>query len=101
LITEQSVSALYIAAIGPSILVVTLFILVILFKARTAAPVDPDRPRIPLREKLKTVVDLTPTAVLILIVLGTIYGGLATATESAALGVVGAMVFAAIEGKLS
>ncbi len=34
-------------------------------------------------------------------VLGTIYGGLATATESAALGVVGAIVFAAIEGKLS
>jgi TRAP-type C4-dicarboxylate transport system permease large subunit len=34
-------------------------------------------------------------------VLGTIYGGLATATESAALGVIGSMVFAAIEGKLS
>ncbi len=33
--------------------------------------------------------------------LGTIYGGLATATESAALGVVGAMIFAAIEGKLT
>src|SRR5215204_2756074 len=42
-----------------------------------------------------------PDAILILVVLGTIYGGLATATESAALGVVGAMIFAAIEGKLS
>ncbi|HKS61147.1 MAG TPA: TRAP transporter large permease subunit, partial [Xanthobacteraceae bacterium] len=101
LITETSVSALYLAAVGPSLLVVALFILVILLKARTAAPVDADRPRIPLREKLKTIVDLAPTAILILIVLGTIYGGLATATESAALGVVGAIVFAAIEGKLS
>jgi C4-dicarboxylate transporter DctM subunit len=101
LITETSVSTLYIAAVGPSILVVALFILVIFAKARTAAPVDADRPRIPLREKLRTIVDLTPTALLILIVLGTIYGGLATATESAALGVIGAMVFAAIEGKLS
>ena len=101
LITETSVSALYLAAVGPSLLVVALFILVILLKARTAAPTDAARPRIPLREKLKTIADLLPTAILILLVLGTIYGGLATATESAALGVFGAMVFAAIEGKLS
>jgi len=101
LITETSVSALYLAAVGPSVLVVALFILVILLKARSAAPVDANRPRIPFREKLKTVVDLAPTAILILVVLGTIYGGLATATESAALGVVGAIIFAAIEGKLS
>jgi C4-dicarboxylate transporter DctM subunit len=101
LITETSVSALYLAAVGPSLLVVALFIGVILWKAKTAAPVDANRPRIPLRDKLKTIVDLLPTATLILVVLGTIYGGLATATESAALGVVGAMIFAAIEGKLT
>ena len=45
LITETSVSALYLAAVGPSILVVALFILVILLKARTAAPVDADARR--------------------------------------------------------
>ncbi len=101
LITETSVSALYLAAVGPSILVVVLFILVILFKARTAAPIDETKPKIPFREKLKSIVDLMPTAILILVVLGTIYGGLATATESAALGVIGSMIFAAIEGKLS
>jgi len=101
LITETSVSALYLAAVGPSVLVVALFILVILLKARTAAPVDAARPRIPLRDKLRTIVDLLPTAILIVVVLGTIYGGLATATESAALGVIGAMIFAAIEGKLT
>jgi tripartite ATP-independent transporter DctM subunit len=101
LITETSVSALYLAAVGPSILVVALFILVILFKARTAAPIDKTKPRIPFREKLKSLIDLMPTAILILVVLGTIYGGLATATESAALGVIGSMIFAAIEGKLS
>ena len=101
LITETSVSALYLAAVGPSILVVALFIGVILWKARTDAPVDATKPKIPLRDKLKTIVDLMPTAILILVVLGTIYGGLATATESAALGVVGAMIFAAIEGKLT
>ncbi len=101
LITETSVGDLYVAAIGPSILVVALFTGVILWKANTAAPARPERTVIPLRAKLRALKDLVPTISLILIVLGTIYGGLATPTESAALGVVGAIVFAAIEGKLS
>lgn len=101
LITETSVGALYVAAVGPSLLVVLLFTAVILVHglrggraARAAAP-------LPLPEKLRSLVDLIPTAALILLVLGTIYGGLATPTESAALGVVGALVFAALAGKLS
>ncbi|QCI65023.1 TRAP transporter large permease [Phreatobacter stygius] len=101
LITETSVGALYIAAVGPSILVVLLFTLVILLKAKTAAPRDLTAPKIPMCEKLASLVDLAPTAALILIVLGTIYGGLATPTESAALGVIAAILFAAIGGKLS
>ena len=56
---------------------------------------------IPMGEKLRSLVDLVPTAILILLVLGTIYTGLATPTESAALGVVGAMCFAALSGKLT
>lgn len=101
LITETSVGALYLAAIGPSILVVLLFVGVIVLRAKTAAPRDDNAPAIPLSEKLRSLKELLPTATLILLVLGTIYGGLATPTESAALGVVGAMVFAAIERKLT
>ena len=101
LITETSVGALYLAAVGPSLLVVALFVLVILLKARKSAPIDREAPRLPLSVKLRSLVDLTPTAILIVVVLGTIYGGLATATESAALGVVGAMIFAALAGKLT
>jgi tripartite ATP-independent transporter DctM subunit len=101
LITETSVGTLYIAALGPSLLVVVLFTLVILLRARQAAPRDPDGPRYSWGEKLRSLVDLIPTAFLILIVLGTIYGGLATATESAALGVVAAIGLAALDGKLS
>ncbi len=101
LITETSVGELYLAAIGPSLLVVALFTAVIVGRARTAAPVDRAAQRIPLAAKLASLRDLLPTATLILLVLGTIYGGLATPTESAALGVVGAMAFAALEGRLS
>ncbi len=42
-----------------------------------------------------------PTTLLILLVLGTIYAGLATPTEAAALGVVGAIVFAALGRRLT
>lgn len=98
LITETSVGALYLAAVGPSILVIALFTAVILLK-RGAAP--PPGPIIPLSEKLRGLVGLLPTLVLILVVLGTIYAGLATPTESAALGVVAAIVIAIVERRFS
>ncbi|HEY4251384.1 MAG TPA: TRAP transporter large permease, partial [Roseomonas sp.] len=99
LITETSVGALYIAAILPSVLVTGLFLGVIVLHGLRHPMVKP--PSLPLRDKLRALLDLIPTLLLILLVLGSIYGGYATPTEAAALGVVGAGVFAAIEGKLS
>ncbi len=58
-------------------------------------------PAVPLAAKLRSLRDLGPTAALIALVLGSIYAGWATPTEAAALGVVGAMFFAAVEGKLT
>jgi tripartite ATP-independent transporter DctM subunit len=57
--------------------------------------------KLPLAMKLRALVDLVPTILLILLVLGSIYGGFATPTEAAALGVVGAAFFAALDGKLT
>ncbi len=99
LITETSVGALYIAAVGPSILVVLLFTAVI-FMHGLRHPLPPPAP-VPLSVKIASLLDLIPTVILILLVLGTIYAGVATPTESAALGVVGSIVFAAIARKLS
>jgi tripartite ATP-independent transporter DctM subunit len=99
LITETSVGALYIAAALPSLLVTGLFILVILAHG-LANPMERPPP-LPLSVKLRATLELIPTLLLMLLVLGSIYAGLATPTEAAALGVVGAAVFAAIEGKLT
>lgn len=99
LITETSVGALYVAAIGPSLLVVLLFTAVILWHG-LRHPL-PKPAALPLLVKLKGLVDLLPTLALILVVLGTIYTGLATPTESAALGVVASIIAAALAGKLS
>jgi tripartite ATP-independent transporter DctM subunit len=98
LMTETSVGALYLAALGPALLMVALFTAVILLN-RKAAP--PPSERIPLREKLRALVGLIPIILLIMVVLGTIYAGLATPTESAALGVVASLGIAAAEGRFS
>jgi C4-dicarboxylate transporter, DctM subunit len=98
LITETSVGALYKAAIGPSILVVALFLLLIaIHGVRLHEPVEQPAPW---GEKLRALIDLVPTIVLIVLVLGSIYAGWATPTESAALGVVGALVIALLSRRL-
>ena len=102
LITETSVGALYIAAIGPSILVVVLFILVILwYSVRLNLRAEPTAVAVTWRDKVASLSDLLPTALLIGLVLGTIYAGVATPTESAALGVAGSLVLSLIDRKLN
>jgi tripartite ATP-independent transporter DctM subunit len=100
LLTDTSVGKLYLAALGPSLLVLLLFIAVILWHGlrtgRSERAQGPESPGF-----VRVIVDLVPTTVLIGLVLGTIYAGLATPTESAAFGVVGAVVFALIGGKFS
>ncbi len=100
LMTETSVGKLYIAAIVPSVLVCLLFFAVI-FMHGLRLPNKEKPPAATTREKWESLVDLMPTTLLILIVLGTIYGGIATPTEAAALGVVASIVFALVARKLS
>ena len=100
LMTETSVGKMYIAAIVPSALVCLLFFAVILIHG-LRRPNKETPPRATTRERWQSLVDLLPTSLLILIVLGTIYGGIATPTEAAALGVVAAIVFALVARKLS
>lgn len=100
LITETSVGKLYLAAVGPSLLVVLLFMsFIFIHGMRTRSK---ERfPGLTLAQALHALLDLVPTAILVFLVLGSIYAGFATATESAALGVAGAAGLAAIRGKLS
>ena len=102
LITETSVGALYIAAIGPSILVVLLFILVILYYSyKLGLHGEAQGARVTWRDRLGSLADLMPTALLIGLVLGTIYAGWATPTESAALGVAGSIILSLVDRKLN
>ncbi|KAA2211648.1 TRAP transporter large permease [Teichococcus oryzae] len=99
LITETSVGALYIAALLPSILVTLLFAGVITLHGLRNPLAKPAA--LPLSVKLRSLVGLLPTMALIVMVLGSIYGGYATPTEAAALGVAGAAFFALVERRLT
>jgi tripartite ATP-independent transporter DctM subunit len=101
LITETSVGKLYLAAFIPGFLMAGLFMLVILGYSLVAGTPGGHEESITWRARVVGLWDLVPTLVLILLVLGTIYAGVATPTEAAALGVLGALVFAAIAGRLT
>ena len=100
LFTETSVGQLYAAAFVAGALITALFVAFIfayslIRREREVAP------PMPWRLRLASLVDLLPTAALILLVLGTIYFGYATPTESAALGVTGALLLAALDRRLT
>jgi tripartite ATP-independent transporter DctM subunit len=101
LITETSVGALYLAAIGPSVLVVVLFLAVIFYYSIKLKISAENSTTLTWSAKLLSLIDLFPTLLLIGLVLGTIYAGWATPTESAALGVAGSIVLALVDRKLS
>jgi C4-dicarboxylate transporter DctM subunit len=100
LMTETSVGKMYIAAVLPSALVCGLFFLVIFLHGWRLRD-GPKAPKASVEEKLRSIVDLVPTSLLIFIVLGTIYAGIATPTEAAALGVSASCLFAVITRKLN
>jgi tripartite ATP-independent transporter DctM subunit len=99
---DVSIAHLFIAGIVPGILLAGLFMGYIAWWAlRNPQDVPaPDR-RMTLREKLHEARHLIPVMLLIAAVLGSIYTGFATATEAAAVGVVGALILSALQGSLS
>ncbi|MBU4529016.1 MAG: TRAP transporter large permease subunit [Hoeflea sp.] len=99
-----SVGDLFAGALLPGMLLVGLYLAYVLFKAVTdpascpATPVPADEKGDLLREVFTA---LVPPLLLILAVLGSILGGIATPTEAASVGAVGAMVLAALRWRLS
>lgn len=100
--TNTSVGQLYAAAVIPGILMTLLFMATIVL----IALVRPDLVRTRevqdrLAVRLRRLVDLLPPLVIFGIIMGSIYSGWATVTESAALACVAALPIAALYGNLS
>ena len=98
---DVSISELFIAGVIPGVLLALLFSGYIaawaLLNPRLVPPADAP---LSLREKLHQSRNLIPVVVLIGAVLGSIYAGIATATEAAAVGVLGSLLISAVQGSL-
>ncbi len=99
---DVSIAQLFIAGIMPGLLLAGIFMLyVIVWALFNPNQVPPADPALTLVQKLKESRSLIPVILLIGAVLGSIYAGIATATEAAAVGVLGALVLSASQGALS
>jgi C4-dicarboxylate transporter DctM subunit len=99
---EVSIARLFVAGILPGLLLALLFSGYIAFWAwRHPDRVPPADQRYTLMQKLAAARSLIPVALLITAVLGAIYTGIATATEAAAVGVLGALALSAAQGSLN
>ena len=87
-VTEQSIARLFIAGVIPGIMLAVLFMgFIIVWALLNKSRMPPPDPPVPLRERFAASRRLIPIILLILGVIGSIYGGLASATEAAVVGV--------------
>ena len=99
---EVSISQLFIAGVIPGILLAGLFSGYLMVWAwRNPGLVPPADAQLSFGQKLRESRHLIPVVLLITAVLGSIYAGIATATEAAAVGVVGALAISAAQGSLT
>jgi C4-dicarboxylate transporter DctM subunit len=100
--TETSVAQLFSAGVIPGILLAGLYILFIAARVKLNPTLVPSDPKNCVDEDLwRATLDVFPFGLLIVVVLGSIYGGLATPTEAGAVGVLGSIMIAAGYGRLS
>ncbi len=91
--SNTSIGQLFAAGIVPGIVLALIFmvyILVMCLLRPERAGIMPDE--VPMRQKLRNLVDILPPLAIFALVMGSIYAGWATPSESAAIGVVGALV---------
>lgn len=100
LLTNTSVSSLYIAGLIPGLLLAFIFSATILVACLIRPSWGGTRIHTSWAVRMAAVPDLLSPLLIFLIVVGSIYAGLATPTEAAALGVVAAMALAASRGRL-
>ena len=103
-LAETSIGQLFIAGIIPGVMLTLCFMVFIALQSIISPDKNEAAARgelLPLRERLALARHLIPPLVIFLVVMGSIYLGIATPTESAALAVVVAFGFIAANGRLT
>jgi len=100
-LTESSIPQLYLAGIVPGLILSGLFMGTIAALCLIRPQWGGEPIRVLWSERLASLIHLLPPFGIFLVVVGSIYAGLATATEAASLGVMAATALAFAFGKLS
>ena len=99
---NESITKLFMAGVFPGLVLAGMFMAYVAIAATLSKNFDPiPEPRTTLMWKLKNSRSLIPVMILIMVVIGSMYLGYATATEAAAFGVIGALLLAAVQGMLT
>lgn len=101
-VAQQSVARLFIAGIVPGLLLIVLFSSYIaVWSLLNPTKCGDIPPRTSFLEKLHASRELLPVVALVIAIIGSIYGGFATPTEAAAIGILGALILAFLNRTLS
>lgn len=99
---EVSVARLFIAGVLPGLLLMGLFMgFIAIWSLLNRHRMPPPEPSVPFTVRLRESAGLLPVLLLILLVIGSIYAGIATPTEAAVVGVVGALALSLFSGSLT
>jgi C4-dicarboxylate transporter DctM subunit len=100
-LTDTSIPQLYIAGIVPGAVLTVLFMLTVIIACLVRPSWGGHRVEASWQARWRSLPDLVPPLLIFIVVIGSIYGGIATPTESAGLGVVAAFALAAWRRRLS
>ena len=101
LLTEESIGALFIAAMLPALLAVLLYFAAVFFVVLRKPDEAPASDKASGKEVLAAFIGAGPVVGMFTIVIGGLYSGIFTVTESAAVGAVAAFALALMRGKLN
>ena len=99
---NESITKLFIAGIIPGLVLAFLFMCYVVVVSKLSKDYQPSaEPVLPFVEKVKRSRFLVPVLLLIILVIGSMYVGVATATEAAAIGVLGSLALASAQRALT
>jgi len=99
---NESIRKLFLAGVIPGLVLALMFMTYVAVMSKLSKDWNPDpEPSMSFAQKVANSRYLIPVILLILLVIGSMYGGWATATEAAAFGVIGALLLAAAQRSLT